>query len=75
MPLTNRPLFLHPRVMRRLGRPVMFTAEPGSGADVLESDAANLLAALQPLIEVLNLAGRCRHRDSAANRQELLGGG
>ena len=57
MTLVNRPLFLHPRVLWRTGHPVIFTAEPGPGSDVLEEDAATLFAALEPLIEVLNLAG------------------
>lgn len=57
MTLVNRPLFLHPRVMWRTGHPVVFVAEPGPGSDVLEEDAATLFVALEPLIEVLNLAG------------------
>jgi hypothetical protein len=55
--LVNRPLFLHPRVLWRTGHPVIFTAEPGPGSDVLEEDAATLFVALEPLIEVLSLAG------------------
>ncbi|MET0661796.1 MAG: hypothetical protein ABWZ42_01565 [Ilumatobacteraceae bacterium] len=57
MTLVNRPLFLHPRVLSRTGHPVVFIAEPGPGSDVLEEDAATLFVALEPLIEVLNLAG------------------